>query len=103
MQEDFRKLDRGVKACLRMIATSRLSREDKKHVEACKKALSVLRLDIRDYEYAETRLEQLKWAKIADNNLRALEQHMLALSEYFGPVDIAELSAHIDLLKSKID
>ena len=88
---------------MRGMVVDKLGRDDKKHADACKKALSVLRLDIRDYEYAETKAEQVKWAKIAQNNLRALEHHVLALGEHFGPADVAEVSAHIDLLKSKIE
>ncbi len=98
-----KNLDRRVKACLRELPVDTLGRGEKKHVEDCKKALSVLRLDIRDYEYAETRAEQLKWAKIAQNNIRALEHHVLGLGSYFGPADVAEISVHIDLLKSKIE
>ena len=103
MSEDFRQLDRRVKACLRELTLDTLTRDEKASVVACKKALGVLRLDIRDYEYAETRAEQLKWAKIAQNNLRALEHYILALGAHFGAADVAEMSAHIDLLKSKVE
>ncbi|MBP9852777.1 MAG: hypothetical protein QG629_875 [Patescibacteria group bacterium] len=96
-------LTRQIKIHLRAIEEKDIAKAEKKAVAEIKKALRVLALDIRDYEYAETRAVQTKWAKIARNNLTALEQNVLLLGDQLGPTDIAELSAHIDLLKSTIE
>lgn len=56
------------------------------------------RIDARDYEYAETREEQLHIAKEARERLTLLKQTILKASEHnvFSAVDIAQLSARIE-------
>jgi len=62
------------------------------------------RLDTRDYEYAETRAEQLKFGKIAVKRFETLRKMLVKASEYnlFSAVDIAQLSAHIEQLISQM-
>ena len=99
---EFVQLDLHIKACLRLVLRDDLPREDKRTYDQVKLACKELRLDLRDYEYAETRAEQHKWAKLARHNLRTLEVSILALPDVFKPVDVAELSAGIDHIRSQI-
>ncbi len=101
--DSFVQLERRIKVILREVDREQLTRFDRTSFDKIKLALTQLKLDIRDYEYAETRAEQQKWAKISHNNLRALQHYILQLSDVFGPVDVAELSAGIDLLQSNIE
>ena len=56
------------------------------------------RLEVRDYEYADTRATQLQRAKAAKLLLQALRENIVKASEYnnFGPADVAQLTAQID-------
>ncbi len=92
-------IDRRVKGLLRGVDIDQLSVEDRKTVRQIKHACNEIKLDVRDYEYAETRLEQQKWATIAAHNILALENLLLRLSDIFGPADIAELGAQLAMLR----
>jgi hypothetical protein len=63
------------------------------------------RLDARDYEYAQTRAEQLQHAKQGKEHLLLVRHTILKASEYnlFGPIDVAQLSATIELLISRME
>jgi len=98
----FAQLERRIKLVLREVPRDELTRTEKANFDKIKLALTQLKLDIRDYEYAETRLEQMKWAKIAIHNLKALEQGILQLGTVFGPADTAELGAGIDDIRTEI-
>ena len=78
------------------------TKSQQKHVATVRLACSELKLDIRDYEYAETMAEQQKWSKIAKHNILALHTSLMALDTIFSAVDIAELSAKIELLQSEL-
>ncbi len=97
------QIDRRVKGILRGVDIDTLVPDDKKIVQHLRLACNEVKLDVRDYEYAQTRIEQQKWVKIAHHNINALERLILGLDEIFGPVDVAELSAQLELLQSKIE
>lgn len=97
------QLDRRVKGILREVDMEQLPREERELVRKVRLACNEVKLDVRDYEYAQTRLEQEKWVKIAKHNIRALETLLLALGDIFGPADVAELSAQLQLLQSNIE
>ena len=92
------QLERILKGILRGIDLESLSREEEERVATLKRAIRAIKLDVRDYEYAMTRTEQVKWAKIATHNLKALDQTLLAMGEHIGPADMAELGALIDAI-----
>jgi hypothetical protein len=75
-----------------------LDRAQQKLVAIIKQELMDVRLDIRDYEFAETRAEQQDDAKAAKERLERLRSHLLAASEHnlFGAADIAQLTARLD-------
>lgn len=97
------QLDRTIRATLRGVDIELLSRETRELVKQLKLACHEVKLDVRDYEYAQTRSEQAKWVKVAHHNLKMLNAIVLELDEIFGPADVAELSAQLHLLQSKID
>lgn len=92
-------IDRRVKGLLRAVEVDQLTLEDRKTIRQIKLACNEIKLDVRDYEYAETRLEQQKWAKITAHNILALENLLLRLGDIFGPADIAELGAQLETLR----
>lgn len=97
------QLDRRIKIVIRQVDTETLSRQERHDVSQLKRALQEIRLDVRDYEYAQTREEQLKWAKLARHNLGALNTLLLRLDTVFGPVDVAELGATIETLQTALE
>lgn len=62
------------------------------------------RLDIRDYEYADTRAEQERHARTAKKQLAQLEENIVSSTQLsiFSSVDIAQLSAQIQLISSQL-
>ncbi len=97
------QLNRRIQGILRAVNIEELSRDDRYLVKQLRLACNEVRLDVRDYEYAQTRVDQEKWVKIAHHNIKALETILLSLGDIFGPADVAELDAQLQLLQSKID
>ncbi|QQS20333.1 hypothetical protein IPL85_02710 [Candidatus Saccharibacteria bacterium] len=96
------QLERGVKVTLRDVDIESVPRDQREYMAKLKHALNEIRLDVRDYEYAETRDEQLRWAKIGQHNLRVLNTLILRLDSVFGPADVAEIGARIDFLQTAL-
>ena len=63
------------------------------------------RLDIRDYELAETRAEQVRIGKDASKRLKQIEQSILGASQYniFSAIEVAQLSAAIAQLQEHLE
>lgn len=82
-----------------------LPREEQRLVATIKRQLEDVRLDARDYDFAETRAEQQRNAVAARKNLEKLRANILKASEYnlFGAVDVAMSSAHIEQLISDLE
>jgi propanediol dehydratase small subunit len=76
-----------------------------KTVTSLQKQIIETRLDVRDYELSETREEQLKYAKSSKHQLEMVRKNILAASEYniFGPVDVAQLTAQLELITEKLE
>ena len=96
------RIDRRIKGILRLVDPEQISKQERELVRKIKIACNEIRLDVRDYEYAETREEQKKWMKIARHNIRALESYLLELGDIFGPADMAELGAQLEMLKQDV-
>lgn len=62
------------------------------------------RLEVRDYEYAETRPSQQRHAKEGKRLLGLLLAGIVKASEYniFGPVDVAQLTAELDDVAARL-
>lgn len=69
--------------------------EQAKQIETLKRQALELRLDLRDYELAETRNEQLKNAEKSKACLAELEKSIVSLGDIFGPADVAQFCAGI--------
>lgn len=96
------QIDRSIRAVLRNVDLEQLPIDQRKVAQKLKPACNEVRLDVRDYSYAQTRDEQLKWMKLARHNLKVLESLILRCDSIFGPVDTAELSAMIESLRDDL-
>lgn len=99
----FQQVDRQIKGIFLQFDVDSLSATEKHSVKQIKLACNEIRLDIRDYEYSEKRVDQQKWAKIARHNITALERLIIELDIVFGPSDVAALSAQLDQVRSALD
>lgn len=100
---DIKHLERQINLKLRSVQLEDLTREERQYVSQIKLALNESRLDVRDYEYAQTRQEQVKWAKLGRHNLLALNALLLKLDTVFGAADIAASSAYIDKIADSLE
>ena len=71
---------------------------------ALKRQAGEIRLDTRDYEYAESRTMQINRARVARKRLQHLRTDIVTASEYgiFSPVDVVQLSTWIDSLFDQV-
>ena len=82
-----------------------LSFADKSLVEQIKRGITDARLDIRDYEVADTRAEQLRLQQAVHARLHSLQDDILKASQtgMFSAIEVAHISAMIEQLISNID
>jgi hypothetical protein len=100
-----KELESQISIILSSFDVGELPMQQRDLVTKLKHQLVDAKLDTRDYEYAETRAEQLEHAKAGKKRLRGLLQSILKASEYnlFGAVDVAQLSARIEQLISDME
>ncbi len=103
LTQAVQQIDRQIKGILRQVDVESLGRTEQHGCKQIKLACNEIRLDVRDYEYAQSRAEQVKWARLAKHNIRALEAHILLLGDVFGPADVALLSAQLDVLQTGLE
>lgn len=96
-------IERQIIGLLRVIDSDQLSQEHKRNIGQIKRACNEIKLDVRDYEFAETLAVQRKWAKLARHNIKALEMRIIELDVVFAPSDVAALSAQLDMLSSGME
>ncbi|HSX44390.1 MAG TPA: hypothetical protein VLF87_00565 [Patescibacteria group bacterium] len=97
-------LETRIRGSLRDIDVSEVPKEQHEHITKLRQLVTDSKLDARDYEYAETREEQVRHAKAVKPRLEEIRQHMLRLSEYnmFTAIEIAELGALIEQMIDKL-
>lgn len=87
------------------IDTYSINKDTRELVENIRRVVAELKLDVRDYEYAETRVEQKRYRSDAKKRLEEFRALILAASsaDLFGPVDVAHLSALLEQINEKLD
>lgn len=78
--------------------------DERKIVKSLKSDLTDVRLDIRDYEVADTLAEQTRHGKQACMRLERVRKAILAASEYniFSAVDVALYTAQLEQIVESI-
>ena len=81
-----------------------LSHGERSIISDLKRLATDVRLDVRDYEYAQTRAEQLEALHEARERLEQLNELLLKASglNLFTAVDTAQFSASIDVIISQL-
>lgn len=98
----MQQVERQLRVLLRGVDTELLEPAEKKAMQSIRRLSTDVRLDIRDYELSETREEQLKCAAAARKRLLKLQASILAAGSVFGPADVAQLSANLAQIDSRL-
>ncbi len=98
-----KQLETHVIGLLRHVDITELDSKQQKAIRELKRGLVDARLDIQDYELAETRELQLKNAREARERFESVQALISAnIITTFGPVDVAHLTACIDQITDKL-
>ena len=99
------ELDTGIRASLSSFDIDSLPHTERELVAEMKRQASEARLDVRDYEYAESRAEQLAGLKESKERFEQLQKNIVKASEYnlFGAVDVVQLSTKIQQIIARMD
>jgi hypothetical protein len=92
----MQRMEAQLKGLLRNIDTELLTAAEQKAVAAIKRLMVDARLDIRDYELSETRVEQLQNAETAKKRIATLQSHVLEAGAVFGPADVAQIGGQLE-------
>lgn len=102
--QDIRKLELHISSTLRQTDLGELSQPLKMLLAKMWTDLETARIHAQAYELSEMRDEQLQNAKVARKWLSAVRRAILKASEdnVFSTIDVAHLTAQIDILKSEL-
>jgi hypothetical protein len=97
-------LETQIRAVISRLDLAELPKEERVIVTKLRNDLTDARLDVRDYEFSDTRVEQKGHGKQAIKRLESIRAGILAASEYnvFNAVDVAQLSAQIEQLMDEV-
>lgn len=103
--EQAKELETQIGGILSVYDIADMPQAEREFATALKHQLIDARLDARDYEYAETRAEQLTVATGAKKRLEQLEKTIAKASEHnlFSAVDVAQLSARIQQISAGME
>src|SRR5690348_16037062 len=92
------QLQTYIKSLLSAFDIQTLPRDEQRIIAVIKQQTADARLDVRDYEYAETRAEQEVAQKVAKRRLKEVTTAILVASEYniFSAIQVVELSTKIE-------
>lgn len=105
ISQEARELETHVRKTLAAYMVDELPREQLAVLITLKNNLVDARLDARDYEYAQTRADQLEASVTVRNRLEETLRLILKASEFgvFSAIDVAHLSAGVQHLMSRMD
>jgi hypothetical protein len=103
--QQARELETQVNNILSTFDVAELSMNEKQLVNTIKHQLIDGRLDTREYEYAQTRVEQLHAVHEGARDYEQLRHNIVKASEHnlFGAVDVAQISARIEHIISQME
>ncbi len=103
--QQAKELEKQVNSNLSLFDALEMPMSEKQLVNTMKHQLVDGRLYAREYEYAQTRAEQLQAAKEGRHVYEQLRHNIVKASEYnlFGSVDVAQISARIEQIISQMD
>jgi hypothetical protein len=102
--EQAKSLDLQINSILSAIDVDAAPAKERELIALLKRQIVDVRLDIRDFDYSETRAEQLRHGKQARNRLEQLQKTILTASEHgiFSAIDVAHVSAGAQHISSQL-
>jgi len=102
--DQVKTLDTHVKGIVSTFDIDALMPDERKVLALIKRQLTDFRLDVRDYEYSDTRDEQIRFAGAAQKTENELQKSILQASEHnlFGAVDVAHISAQLQQIIAQL-
>jgi hypothetical protein len=99
-----REIEAGIARVISPLDMDSLPLAQRKVVSELRNLATDVRLDARDYDYAETRAEQQALVRDSRKRLKQLQQHIVSTNgqHIFGAVDVAHLSALIEQLTMRL-
>lgn len=93
-----------MRAVISGLDVAELPKDERAVVTKLKNDLIDAKLDIRDFEFSDTRAEQQQHGKQAVKRLESIRAGILAASEYnvFNAVDVAQLSAQVEQIIDEV-
>jgi hypothetical protein len=97
-------LETQIRAVISKLDLAELPKGERVAVTKLRNDLTDAKLDIRDYEFSDTRAEQQKHAKQAVTTLESIRAGILASSEYnvFSAIDVAQFSAQLEQIIDQV-
>ncbi len=98
LHDQVKDVARRVKSTLSGLDVSAMPKIERSAVEELHRLIEDLRLDVQDYEYADTRIHQLEKAAQARDRAKNVQVLLLKVSGFglIGAADLAEISARIE-------
>jgi hypothetical protein len=102
--DQIKGLETQIRAVISRLDLAELPKEERTAVTKLRNDLVDARLDIRDYEFSETRAEQVKLAKQAVKSMESIRTGILAVSEYnvLNAVDVAQFTAQLEQIIEEV-
>ncbi len=99
-----KQLQGDVLRLLSSIDVTTLDTKEQQAVEDLRNNLIDVRIEVQNYELAETREHQLKNVKAAKKYLQTIEKLIMSNPVgIFGPVDVAHLTAYIGQITDRLE
>lgn len=99
----MRELELQIKSVLRPLDMDELTESTRKAVRSLKQLVIDAKLDARDYEFSETREEQVKNAVAAKNRIKLIEAIILNAQDVFTAIDTAHITAQLEQINGWIE
>ncbi|MGB4759408.1 MAG: hypothetical protein WBP26_05130 [Candidatus Saccharimonadales bacterium] len=101
----MRRVELAVRQRLSSVDMADIPKNERVVLEELKRIVPEAKLDLRDYELAETRAEQLAHGKDALQRIATLREHILLASGYgfFGAADVAQITATLEQITELVD
>lgn len=103
--QQAREIERRINSILSSFDIDSLSLPERELIMLIKRNATDARLDVRDYEYADTRIEQIARQNEAKKRYEQIQAYIVKASEYnlFTAIEVAAISANIQQLLSKME
>ena len=98
------ELQRTVKVLIAGLSADDMPHVEKTLLKQLKSNLADMRLDIRDYDLAETRAEQMSFILAAQSRVSDIREQVVVLSTYnvFSGVDVAHVTAKLEYISERL-